>query len=56
MAKQVLIGELGLQGFASTQMCFNAKAIEQWFERNGHEGWRCRSISACPAPSSEPSC
>lgn len=28
--KQALLGELGLQSFASTQMCFNAKRIEEW--------------------------
>ncbi|HEY7627255.1 MAG TPA: hypothetical protein VH761_09305 [Ilumatobacteraceae bacterium] len=28
--KQSLLAELGLQAFASTQMCFNAKRIEQW--------------------------
>jgi methylenetetrahydrofolate reductase (NADPH) len=33
LAKQTLILELGLEGFASTQMCFNAKAIEQWLTR-----------------------
>ncbi len=33
IAKQSLIAELGLQGFASTQMCFNAKTIEQWLTR-----------------------
>ena len=33
LAKQALIGELGLQGFASTQMCFNVKTIEQWLVR-----------------------
>jgi methylenetetrahydrofolate reductase (NADPH) len=30
LAKQALINDLGLDGFASTQMCFKAKAIEQW--------------------------
>ncbi|MEP7113913.1 MAG: 5,10-methylenetetrahydrofolate reductase [Ilumatobacteraceae bacterium] len=30
LAKQALIEELGLNGFASTQMCFKAKTIEQW--------------------------
>ena len=33
LAKQALIAELGLQAFASTQMCFNAKTIEQWLTR-----------------------
>ena len=33
LAKQALIEELGLQGFASTQMCFNVKTIEQWLVR-----------------------
>jgi methylenetetrahydrofolate reductase (NADPH) len=30
LAKQSLIAELGLQGFASTQMCFSVKQIEHW--------------------------
>jgi methylenetetrahydrofolate reductase (NADPH) len=30
MAKQALLVELGLDAFASTQMCFNAKRIEEW--------------------------
>ncbi len=30
LAKQTLLGELGLRGFASTQICFNAKTIEAW--------------------------
>ncbi len=38
LAKQALIAELGLQGFASTQMCFNAKAIEQWLMRQRQRG------------------
>ena len=38
LAKQALIGELGLQGFSSTQMCFNAKTIEQWLVRQRERG------------------
>jgi methylenetetrahydrofolate reductase (NADPH) len=38
LAKQALIAELGLQGFASTQMCFNAKTIEQWLTRQRARG------------------
>ena len=38
MAKQELIGELGLEGFASTQMCFNAKTIEQWLTQQRARG------------------
>jgi methylenetetrahydrofolate reductase (NADPH) len=38
MAKQELIGELGLQGFASTQMCFNTKTIEQWLTQQRARG------------------
>ena len=38
LAKQQLIAELGLQGFASTQMCFNAKTIEQWLTRQRARG------------------
>ncbi len=38
LAKQALITELGLQGFASTQMCFNAKAIEQWLTHQRNQG------------------
>ncbi len=38
IAKQSLIAELGLQGFASTQMCFNAKTIEQWLTRQRARG------------------
>jgi len=33
LAKQALIKELGLEGFTSTQMCFNVKTIEQWLRR-----------------------
>jgi methylenetetrahydrofolate reductase (NADPH) len=40
LAKQELIAELGLQGFASTQMCFNAKTIEQWLD-----GQRARGMT-----------
>ncbi|HVE20250.1 MAG TPA: hypothetical protein VNB52_14240 [Ilumatobacteraceae bacterium] len=38
LAKQALIGELGLQGFSSTQMCFNVKTIEQWLVRQRERG------------------
>ncbi len=38
LAKQTLIADLGLQGFASTQMCFNAKTIEQWLVRQRERG------------------
>jgi len=38
LAKQALIGELGLQGFSSTQMCFNVKTIEQWLVRQRQRG------------------
>jgi methylenetetrahydrofolate reductase (NADPH) len=38
MDKQTLISELGLQGFASTQMCFKAKTIEQWLTRQRARG------------------
>lgn len=38
LAKQALIADLGLQGFASTQMCFNAKTIEQWLVRQRERG------------------
>ncbi len=38
LAKQALIADLGLQGFASTQMCFNAKAIEQWLTQQRARG------------------
>ena len=38
LAKQALIGELGLQGFTSTQMCFNVKTIEQWLVRQRERG------------------
>lgn len=36
--KQALISELGLQGFASTQMCFNVKTIEHWLVRQRERG------------------
>lgn len=39
MEKQALIGELGLQGFASTQMCFNAKTIEDWLRGQRARGF-----------------
>ena len=38
LAKQSLIYELGFEGFTSTQMCFNAKTIEQWVERQRERG------------------
>jgi len=38
LAKQALINELGLEGFASTQMCFNAKTIESWLRRQRDRG------------------
>jgi methylenetetrahydrofolate reductase (NADPH) len=38
LAKQSLIRELGLEGFASTQMCFNAKTIENWLRRQRERG------------------
>ena len=39
LAKQALIGELGLNGFASTQMCFNAKTIEKWLRGQRARGF-----------------
>jgi methylenetetrahydrofolate reductase (NADPH) len=39
MAKQALIAELGLEGFASTQMCFNAKIIEDWLRGQRARGF-----------------
>ena len=39
MSKQALIGELGLEGFASTQMCFNAKTIEDWLRGQRARGF-----------------
>ena len=38
LAKQSLIRELGLEGFASTQMCFNARIIEHWLRRQRERG------------------
>ena len=38
LAKQALLDELNLEGFVSTQMCFNAKTIEQWLERQRSRG------------------
>jgi methylenetetrahydrofolate reductase (NADPH) len=38
LAKQSLIAEHGLEGFASTQMCFNVKTIEQWLTRQRERG------------------
>jgi methylenetetrahydrofolate reductase (NADPH) len=37
--KQALLGELGLSGFASTQMCFNAKTIESWLRGQRARGF-----------------
>jgi methylenetetrahydrofolate reductase (NADPH) len=37
--KQTLLAELGLEGFASTQMCFNAKRIETWLEGQRRRGF-----------------
>ena len=45
LAKQSLILELGLQGFASTQMCFNAKRIEEWLT-----GQRARGFIGAGSP------
>ena len=39
LAKQSLIAESGLQGFTSTQMCFNARRIEEWLS-----GQRARGL------------
>lgn len=39
LAKQSLIDELGLEGFASTQMCFNAQAIEDWLRAQRARGF-----------------
>ncbi|HZX53179.1 MAG TPA: hypothetical protein VFE86_00790 [Ilumatobacteraceae bacterium] len=38
LAKQALVTELGLGAFTSTQMCFNAKTIEQWLRRQRDRG------------------
>ena len=38
LAKQTLIRDLGLDGFASTQMCFNAKTIERWLRSQRERG------------------
>lgn len=38
LAKQAMITEMGLVGFASTQMCFNAKTIEHWLRRQRDRG------------------
>jgi methylenetetrahydrofolate reductase (NADPH) len=38
LAKQALIRDLGLDGFASTQMCFNAKTIERWLRAQRARG------------------
>jgi methylenetetrahydrofolate reductase (NADH) len=39
LAKQTLIGELGLDGFATTQICFNAKTIDEWLTRQRARGF-----------------
>lgn len=39
LAKQALVTELGLAGFASTQMCFNAKRIEEWLASQRARGF-----------------
>jgi methylenetetrahydrofolate reductase (NADPH) len=39
MAKQALLAELGLTGFASTQMCFNAARIETWLRGQRARGF-----------------
>jgi methylenetetrahydrofolate reductase (NADPH) len=39
MAKQTFVRELGLEGFASTQMCFNAKTIEAWVRAQRARGF-----------------
>jgi methylenetetrahydrofolate reductase (NADPH) len=38
LAKQALLDELNFEGFVSTQMCFNAKTIEQWLVRQRSRG------------------
>lgn len=38
LAKQALLAELGFDAFVSTQMCFNAKTIEQWLVRQRARG------------------
>jgi methylenetetrahydrofolate reductase (NADPH) len=40
LAKQALLAELGLDGFASTQMCFDAKKIETWLAGQRSRGFR----------------
>lgn len=37
--KQALVAELGLEGFASTQMCFNANRIEDWLAGQRDRGF-----------------
>jgi len=39
MAKQALLAELGLEGFASTQMCFNVRRIESWLRGQRARGF-----------------
>jgi len=38
LAKQAVVKELGLEGFTSTQMCFNVKTIESWLRRQRERG------------------
>ena len=38
LAKQSMIAEMGLEGFASTQMCFNVKTIDHWLRRQRERG------------------
>lgn len=38
LAKQSMIADMGLEGFASTQMCFNAKTIDHWLRRQRDRG------------------
>ncbi len=38
LAKQSMIAAMGLEGFASTQMCFNAKTIDLWLRRQRERG------------------
>jgi len=39
LAKQALLAELGLEGFASTQMCFNVRRIETWLRSQRARGF-----------------
>ena len=38
LAKQSMIADMGLEGFASTQMCFNVKTIDHWLRRQRERG------------------